>query len=156
TLKLDEETVEESTEREKTKNKKETKKDAKKDVKKDTKKMTIDEIKKAYPPKVYTKKEMRDKLKGYDRIEKDNWLTIPQGMHIRIFKKDKKFLPGGFVLRKYQDDKKNWHMLLENDKYNRKRPGYRFFPIHLNDVAYIFGKPDPKLKKPEKPDEKPE
>jgi len=156
TLNLAEETLDDSTlltiddSKSKNKDTKKDKKDTKKDTKKDKSKKspkppkpTLEEIKKKYPPKNYTKKEIRDKIDGYIRVPKDKWADIPKGTHIRIFKKDKKFLSGGFLLQKYSDTK-GPHFLLENNKYKRNIPSYRFFPLHLKDVAYIFAKPPQK------------
>lgn len=97
-----------------------------------------------YEPRTYTTEEKLEKIKGYTKYDNpDDWNDIPVGSHIRLIKRNGKFLVGGFVKSKYKAKDAGFRFTIENRKYNRNpKAGYHTFSIALNDIKRIFVKED--------------
>lgn len=91
-----------------------------------------------YPPKVFTKEEINNKIKDYIIIEECFWKRLPKGSHIRYLRHDGKFRTGGFV--KVFNKDKTIIILETRVNGNNKTPGYMSYGVKLQDLKIIWKK----------------
>jgi len=72
-------------------------------------------------PKIYTKEELTEMLTDYLLVKKEEWYSIPLDSHIRYEKKDKTFIAGGYLKRKWRRDEKIYFAIAKSPFTDEKK-----------------------------------
>jgi len=88
----------------------------------------------------YTIEQIKKFLEGYVEVSPVDWATIPLMTHVRYFKKNKKFVRGGFVASHWTRDGKRFTHLANN--INKNAPNYIAWPMAHENIFKVFRKTD--------------
>lgn len=82
--------------------------------------------------------DMARLLQNYSLIPADKWDDIEKGTHIRYETTTGAFRRGGFLQNKYKKDGRPMFHLQTG--FNQAAPGYKSWPVALEDTAKIWSK----------------
>lgn len=97
-----------------------------------------------YVKKIYTEEEIRDKLRDYIFVPKDQYKNLRFNSHVRYYKSDGSFNGGGYInlTAKEGKDEGKTYMQLKSNIYNAKK-GISWMVDYDNiDKLYVQASPD--------------
>lgn len=89
-------------------------------------------------PKTYTTEEIKKLLTGYQTVHPMNYNKLNKKTHVRYFKKDGKFVRGGFVLNYWSRNGVDFVHLGNN--LNTSSQGYKAWPVALTNIKALYAK----------------
>lgn len=90
-------------------------------------------------PKVYTEKEIEEKLQGYIPVLKNRLDTLEFNSHIRYYKTNGEFKCGGFIYLNPKTTKEGeTFMVLKSDKFRSK--GAVMWSLYYKDIKKLYVK----------------
>lgn len=88
-----------------------------------------------------TPDEWKRMLTEYIPVKRTDWANIPYRSHVRYEKNDGTYVRGGFVKTSWEKNG-TYHIMLENDRVNRRGPNYVSWTISSANVRMVYKKHD--------------
>lgn len=102
---------------------------------------------KVYEKKIYTDMDIQTMLDGYINVHPSLWDHLPNGAHMRYFKKGpqartERFKPGGFIKNRFTNAEGKKFIMVETIPGGKGGAGYIQFPLAYEDINQLWKKYD--------------